>query len=146
MPLEMICGTISREFHGFASKNYITECLDSKYRDMTQSHPTPRTQPNIRGNVTLPNDDNKIIEQSSTINQPNIPTDIKDTEIEEIEKEILPETVDLGSLPSNEQQQQPIEEEQTQELEIIRPEDYTIQDLPKYSTQLKDRILYILIK
>lgn len=107
MPLEMICGTISREFHEFASKNYVTECLDSKYKDMTQSHPTTRTKAkeNLKvevGNVRLPNNGKNVTEQKGEA------------------------------------------EEQQREFEIIRPEDYIIEDLRKYSSQLKDRIIIYL--
>lgn len=171
MPLEMICGTITRELNGFASKNYITECLDSKYKNMNQSHSTPRPKPKVEdedkiGNVTLPNDDKNLMEQSSistitTDNQTGIPVvnEIKDTEIEEIEieKSMLPETVDEESqhdvLSPNgqqgqEQEQISIEESakvsKTNEFDIIRPEDYVIENLHTYSSQFKDRIIIYL--
>lgn len=40
MPLEMICGTISNEFHEFASGRYIRDCLADKYKN----HAINRTQ------------------------------------------------------------------------------------------------------
>jgi hypothetical protein len=141
MPLQMICVTICRELHEFASKNYVTECLDSKYKDMTQSHPVTRKQTENAqvvvepGNLRLPNDAKNVTEQKAE---------------GEGEKATLPGTI---TEESNEQQKQQSitqqleeqrEKEEQQEFEIIRPEDYVIEDLPKYSSQLKDRIIIYL--
>lgn len=52
----------------------------------------------------------------------------------------------ISSSSNGQQKQQSIRqpEEEQREFEIIRPEDYVIEDLPKYSSQLKDRIIIYL--
>jgi hypothetical protein len=98
MPLGMVCGAISREFHEFASKSYIWECLDSKYKDSSQSHPTAGRK--RTDSVSKSDDDKNVIEEK--------------------------------------------EDEEPLEMFQIRPEDYLIEDLPKYPSELKDRIIVYL--
>jgi hypothetical protein len=57
MPLGMICGTISREFHEFASGRYIRDCLADKYKN----HLKNRTQ---SAEVTTANDDKNVLEDN----------------------------------------------------------------------------------
>ena len=57
MPLEMICGTISREFHEFASGRYIRDCLADKYKNLVMN----RTQ---SAEVTTANDDKNVLDDN----------------------------------------------------------------------------------
>ena len=144
MPLEMICGTISREFHEFASGRYIRDCLADKYKNLVMN----RTQ---SAEVTTANDDKNVLDDnpSQTSLGENLHTSqnhiIEDTSSKEaIASE---ESTSTQPMSHNDTETTADTDRLEEDFQIqIRPEDYTIEDLPKYSSQLKDLIIIYLDK
>src|SRR5438094_3773227 len=60
MPLEMICGAISRELREFASGKYIRDCLDDKYKNPVMN----RAQ---IAEVTTSNDDKNVLAPTENV-------------------------------------------------------------------------------
>ena len=125
MPLVMICTAISNGFREFEiDARYIRDCLDEKYKN-------PRMNRAQTAEVTTANGDKNVLEdtgsrevitsEESTSTQSGTPMSHNDAET----------TANTNQLQEDFQIQ-------------IRPEDYIIKDLPKYSSQLKDRIIIYL--
>lgn len=142
MPLEMICGTISREFHEFASGRYIRDCLADKYKNLVMN----RTQ---SAEVTTANDDKNVLDDNPS--QTTLGENLQSSQNHIIENTSPKEVIAIEELTST----QPMSHNDTEttadtdrleeEFQIqIRPEDYTIEDLPKYSSQFKDLIIIYL--
>lgn len=115
MPLKMICGYISKEFHEFADGRYIRDCLDDKYKNRVMN----RTQ---NAEATAANAGKNVLEDKPS--QTSVGENLQSSQNHHNDTETTAGTEQL-------------EEE-------IRPEDYNIADLPKYSIQLKDRIIIYL--
>jgi hypothetical protein len=147
MPLEMICGTISREFHEFASGRYIRDCLADKYKN----HAMNRTQ---SAEATTANDDKNVLDgnRSQTGLGENLRTSqnhiIEDTSSNEAIASEESTSTQSGTSKLHNDTETPADTDRLEEdFQIqIRPEDYTIEDLPKYSSQLKDLIIIYLDK
>lgn len=142
MPLEMICGTISREFHEFASGRYIRDCLADKYKNLVMN----RTQ---SAEVTTANDNKNVLDDNPS--QTSLGENLQSSQNHIIENTSPKEVIAIEELTST----QPMSHNDTEttadtdrleeEFQIqIRPEDYTIEDLPKYSSQFKDLIIIYL--
>jgi hypothetical protein len=131
MPLAMICSAITREFKEFASGQYIRECLNDKYKNPKMKR---EQQHEEIAQVSSANDDKNVIEHKSTLTN-----DIIHEE---------PTTTVTAVQPQIESIEQPAEATETEieeeETFQIRPEDYIIDELPKYPSELKDRIIVYL--
>jgi len=132
MPLEMICGTISREFHEFASGRYIRDCLADKYKNYLKN----RTQ---SAEVTAANDDKNVLDDnpSQTSWGENLHTSQDHTSSNEgIDSEESTSTQSGTPMSHNDTETTADTDQREEDFQIqIRPEDYTIEDLPKYSSQ-----------
>jgi hypothetical protein len=128
MPLAMICSAITREFKEFASGQYIRECLDDKYKNPVMKR---EQQHEEIAQVSSENDNKNVTQHEATITNDVIheePTTTITTTVQES--------------PQIENIEHPTETTETEIEEFqIRPEDYDINDLHKYSSEFKDRII-----
>jgi hypothetical protein len=123
---------------------------------MTQSHLIPRiTKSKVEdedkiGNVTLPDNTNNIEQNSTSSVQDQVNEWYEQTKnsLTEENNDLIekPEDQTADQVKESKQQLQVelIEEEneiEQREFEIIKPEDYVLEDLSTYSSQFKDRII-----
>ena len=147
MPLAMICGAISNGFHEFADERYIRGCLDKKYKNSVMN----RAQ---SAEVATANDDKNVLDDnpSKTSSGENLQSSqnkiIKDTSSNEVTTSEESTSIQSGTPMSHNDTETTADTNQLEEdFQIqIRPEDYIIEDLPKYPSQLKDRIIIYLDK
>src|SRR5215469_18719123 len=147
MPLAMICGAISNGFREFADERYIRGCLDKKYKNSVMD----RAQ---SAEVTTANDDKNVLDDnpSKTSSGENLQSSqnkiIKDTSSNEVTTSEESTSIQSGTPMSHNDTETTADTNQLEEdFQIqIRPEDYIIEDLPKYPSQLKDRIIIYLDK
>jgi hypothetical protein len=147
MPLAMICGAISNGFHEFADERYIRGCLDKKYKNSVMN----RAQ---SAEVAAANDDKNVLDDnpSKTSSGENLQssqnTIIKDTSSNEVIASEESTSIQSGTPMSHNDTETIADSDQlAEDFQIhIRPEEYTIKDLPKYSSQFKDQIIIYLDK
>src|SRR5690348_12311003 len=72
VPIDMICELITEELtqDGYVSKQYITRCLDEKYKNRKQIHKKVIDD----GTTSLPVDDKKVLEVSHSVDGESITT------------------------------------------------------------------------
>lgn len=136
MPLYQICGAMTKELKGFASGQYIRECLDDKYKNLVMKR---EQQHEEIAQVSSANDSNNVIEQEPIITRASHDVPLSEQTVVQQQPQQVDETIEqVPTVPIQEQQEELEAEEETFH---IRPEDYDINDLHKYSSEFKDRII-----
>jgi hypothetical protein len=145
MPLYQICGAMTRKLKEIASGRYIRECLDDKYKNPVMKREPQQDHEEI-AEVTSANDDKNVLDSTlESQDDSSIATTLHQeaaTTTAVLQPEEVVNVAEVEETTETNVQQTPTIEEELDEREFqIRPEDYNINDLHKYSSEFKDRII-----
>lgn len=88
MPVSMICGRVIRELADFASRRYLYDVIEEKYKDSMKIREYHKKEPEESAIPSAPKHDKKNIEQDSEVEEDTeiYEINVEDYRIEDVEK------------------------------------------------------------